>query len=101
VGAGADIDAVITAITTGESANLDGGNTKGIFEAAKGARSGRSSSKKIDMARRLVTLQGIQAAQADALQVIAQRDTTLFNCAIGYSDNPNNGGGGGVGLPNW
>lgn len=95
VGAGAELSADISVITTGEAVDIESEGAKGIFEAAKGGRSSRNSAKKMDLAKRLMIQYDIQAAQAAANAVINNSYLGDFYASIGYSDSQNNGGGGG------
>lgn len=96
VGAGAVIGAEIVADVTGQAVDLQGEEARGIFEAAKGGRSSRSSEKKQALAIKLAILKSIQNAQNQIANVI-ENDYwgDLAIASGGFSDSGENDSGGG------
>lgn len=92
----ADLGFDVAIISTGEAADLgDSGAVKGIFEAAKGGRSTRTSDKKITLAKKMAIMRGVEYAQQAAKSVVEHQYLGYFDTAIGYSDSGNNDENGG------
>lgn len=85
VGAGAELSADISVITTGEAVDIESEGARGIFEAAKGGRSTRNSDKKIALAKKMMIQIDLREAFDKARGVVEYSNWGEFS-SIGYSE---------------